>query len=206
MPALPSTAQVPFGSGALDAITGTVTSPSDADMYRICLTGGGTFSASLGLPDGFQGFDAQLYLFDSSGNGVYANDDNGRILGPSLLPAGHPLTPADPGTYYLAISAFDNDPVSVGGEIFPDTFTAVAGPTGPGGGSSITDWTDTGDREALTPSRSREPSSVGEPVVNPFDVEMLEPGKYRAYKKYKPPFLGFRQVSVAFSEPQIGLW
>ena len=107
-------------------------------MYQICLTGGGTFSAATVAP-GSATFDTQLFLFDSAGNGVYANDDSAGPGNRSLLPVGG-LSPAGGGTYYLAISAWDRDPVSGGGEIFPDTFAAVVGPTGPGGALSITGW------------------------------------------------------------------
>lgn len=137
---LPGSAQVPLGAGSLNRISGAITSGTDADMYQICLTGAGTFSADTSVA-GSATFDTQLFLFDSSGDGVYANDDSGGLH--SLLPAGG-LSPAGAGTYYLAISAFDNDPVSGLGEIFPDTFNAVVGPTGPGGALSITGWNGAG--------------------------------------------------------------
>jgi hypothetical protein len=137
---LPGTAQNTSGSGDLTAITGTAGGP-DADMYRICLTGGGTFSATT---VGGAGFDTQLFLFDSAGMGIEANDDTGGGGGlQSTLSAGG-LSPAARGVYHLAISRFDNDPVSLGGQIFPDTpLTAVVGPTGPGGGQAISGWTGT---------------------------------------------------------------
>jgi hypothetical protein len=48
------------------------------------------------------------------------------------------------GLYYLAISAFDNDPLSSGGNIFPSGIFGngvVSGPTGAGGGSTLSGWT-----------------------------------------------------------------
>jgi hypothetical protein len=108
-------------------------------MYCINLTGSGTFSATT---VGLAGFDTQLFLFDSPGLGVYANDDD--VAFQSTLPAGHALTPTTAGLCYLAISGFDLDPVSAGGQIFPNTFTGVHGPTGLGGGSAISGWTGTG--------------------------------------------------------------
>lgn len=136
---LPVAAQVTTGVGSLDSITGGLFSSTDADMFAIYITGGGTFSAfansgSLG--------DPQLFLFDSSGMGVYANDDSVGLN--PLLPAGNPLTPVTPGVYYLAISGFNQDPVSAGGLIFPSSpFGGLFGPTGPGGGSAISGWTGT---------------------------------------------------------------
>ena len=139
---LPGGAQVVTGSGSITAIHGTLTFRNDEDMYRICLTGGRTFSAS--TLDG-TAFDSQLFLFNSRGKGVYARDDTESSLR-SRLPAGTALTPQEQGTYYLAVSSFNNDPVSAGGQIFPiDTaFDAVVGPTGPGGGQRISGWTNEG--------------------------------------------------------------
>lgn len=132
---LPLTANTPNGVGALTSITG-VAGGSDEDMYRICLTGGGTFSAST---VGSVLVDTQLFLFDSAGLGVEANDDSVGLK--AVLPAGG-LSPTAGGVYYLALSSFNNDPVSSGGLIFPSTpFNLVHGPTGPGGGSPISGWT-----------------------------------------------------------------
>lgn len=53
----------------------------------------------------------------------------------------HPLTPGAPGIYYLAVSRFNVDPGSVGGNIFPAAIGGGKdGPTGPGGRSPITGW------------------------------------------------------------------
>lgn len=134
---LPATAQVPAGVGALTSISGALGSDTDADMYRIWVTGGGTFSATT---VGGASFDTQLFLFYSSGMGVYANDDSAGGL-QSTLPASNLLTPAAAGIYYLAISGYDRDPESPGGLIFPTSpFTDVHGPTGAGGGSPISGW------------------------------------------------------------------
>jgi hypothetical protein len=146
---LPGGAQVVTGSGSISAIHGTLTFRNDRDMYRICLTGGRTFSASTVYGTSF---DSQLFLFNSLGRGVYANDDTATSL-QSKLPAGAYLTPQAQGTYYLAVSSFNDDPVSAGGQIFPiDTaFSAVVGPTGPGGTQRISGWTNEGgDRGTYT--------------------------------------------------------
>jgi len=146
---LPATAQIPIGTGALNSIAGTI-SFGDVDMYEIFVTGGGTFSAS--AQGAFPLFlDPQLYLFSAAGLGVYANDNafppNPFLTpGASLLPAGQPLTPTAPGVYFLAISGIDIEPVSSGGFIFPCLIcnpNAVVGPTGPGGGFPITNWSGT---------------------------------------------------------------
>jgi len=134
---LPDTAQTILGSGTLDSISGALSDGDDrADMYKIYISDPLGFSAAtVGT-----GFDPQLFLFDESGMGVYANDDGGPGL-ESLLPAGHAYSPTVAGLYYLAIADYDRDPYSAGGLIFPTSpFADVYGPTGPGGGSPITHW------------------------------------------------------------------
>jgi hypothetical protein len=144
---LPGGAQVVTGSGSITSIHGGLSFRNDRDMYRICLAGGGTFSAT--TVNGAS-FDTQLFLFNRAGRGVYGNDDTASTV-QSRLPAGTSLTPQTAGRYYLAISSFNNDPVSPGGEIFPiDTaFDAVVGPTGPGGGQRISGWTAAGGAKGL---------------------------------------------------------
>jgi hypothetical protein len=138
---LPATAQVPTGANPLTAISGSIASSGDADMYLIFISSPATFSATT-VGTGGSLSDTQLFLFTAAGLGVYANDDDAACLCTrSMLPAGHALSPTTPGLYYLAISSFDTDPSSPGGLIFPSSpFTAVQGPTGPGGGSAVSSW------------------------------------------------------------------
>jgi hypothetical protein len=125
---------------AVSTISGTLRSPSDVDLYKVCVTGGGSFSASTvgGVaPDA--PLDTQLFLFSESGRGVYGNDDAGTGVRQSLLPACDPLTPSVSGIYYLGVSQFDLDPESSLGPIFPSTLGLV-GPTGRGGGEPLSSW------------------------------------------------------------------
>lgn len=139
-----ATAQRPTGGGALTAIRGSIGGPGDADIYLICLDGGGTFSATT---DGSGIEDTQLFLLNAQGRGVYANDDDDipPSYSWSTLPAHDPLTPTAPGRYYLIVTGYDTDPVSSGGLIFPTyPYDMVFGPTGPGGGRPFTGFsTDT---------------------------------------------------------------
>ena len=156
---LPATAQVPEGVDPFECpsqfdfcIRGTLSvgeGESLADMYQISIADPGMFSATtVDLPNlNTQLFplDTQLFLFRNDGLGgglgVYANDDISRDVFQSTLPAGHPNSPIDPGTYYLVITSFDYDPVSANGLIFPGaSFGPVEGPTGLGGGSAITGY------------------------------------------------------------------
>src|SRR5882762_7344358 len=97
---LPATAQVPVGSGVLTSITGSIGPPStisltDADMYRIHISGPTSFSATT-VGTGGTLVDTQLFLFDAGGLGVYGRDDD---LGTArtTLPAGNALGPQAAG-------------------------------------------------------------------------------------------------------------
>ena len=139
---LPAQAQV-IDSGALTEITGTLEGDDDVDLYAFCLEGNGTFSAAISAGE-FE--ETELFLFDAGGRGVYFSDDLSDSDYRSSLPANHPLTPTQPGLYYLAISSFNNDPSSSSGEIFPnEPYTEVHGPTGPGGSDPLSGWSAVGD-------------------------------------------------------------
>jgi len=138
---LPATAQDPGGVGPLASISGSG-GGTDEDMYRICITNPSGFSATtVGMAD----FDTQLFLLDSTGRGVYSNDDfPGGAPFHSFLPPGDPNSPTAVGIYFIAISGFNDEAANAGGLIFADAvFTDVNGPTGPGGADPITLWTGT---------------------------------------------------------------
>ncbi len=120
------------------AVEGEMSVDSDVDMYRIDWAGG-AFSASVADTD----IDPQLFMFDSAGFGVAANDDGGPSFSALLS-----FVSLGVGTYYLAVTDYGSDPVSPGGFIFPDAPNAQYGPTGPGGGQALSGWDaggDTGD-------------------------------------------------------------
>jgi hypothetical protein len=135
---LPATAQVITGpSGtSISKITAALGFAGDVDMFALLIPNPALFSATVAALGG-SFVDSQLFLFNTAGLGVRANDDAIGLR--SRLPVGSLGGPA--GLYYLAISDYDNDPVSATGAIFPDTpFTTVHGPTGSGGASPITSW------------------------------------------------------------------
>ena len=122
-------------------ISGTLSNENDIDLYKIFLAGNKTFSATT---VGGSDVDTQLFLFDATGRGVYANDDSSSNL-QSTLPAGHLLSPTEGGSYYLGISSYDNDPSSGGGEIFDfGDLGPISAPTGPGGGAPLSSWNNFG--------------------------------------------------------------
>src|SRR3954466_615201 len=163
---LPATAQaIPGGVGPVPR---TLDTHDQEDLYGVCLAGGETFSAST---LGSEIADTQLFLFDATGRGLYANDDSANSL-QAVLPAGISLTPQQSGVYYLGISSFDADPVSAagpifGGEVFIDDVRYFV-PAPPGGDAPVSDWTllgtytggyqiqKTGTRAGCRPTRKEE--------------------------------------------------
>jgi hypothetical protein len=156
-----------------------------ADLFRIYLTGGQTFSATTTLSGDANFFDSQLFLFDSAGMGIYANDDDDNSPPQSTLPASISFTPSASGTYYLAISGSGYLPASAGGSIFPvsggllDPTSGVVGPTGPGGGSALSTWLSTssenGDYDIALTGAEFVPSAVGE-IPEPSTTILLGAG------------------------------
>ena len=111
----------------------------DVDLYKIYLTGDQTFSATVTTEGyGYGGIE----LFDANGLGVYASTINLNYQN-NILPAGHPLTPLEPGIYYLGISSYPAESaLSSGGEIFDAQlgFENLLSPSGFGGGAPLSDW------------------------------------------------------------------
>ena len=131
---LPASAQ-DLTAEAVTAITGTLADGDDIDLYRVCLGGGRTFSAST---VGGTEVDTQLFLFTGAGLGVYANNDEG-FTSQSLLPAGAPFSPETGGEYVVGISPYDRDPQSAEGPIFPNRAYTV-GATDRGAGAPVEIW------------------------------------------------------------------
>jgi hypothetical protein len=163
-----------MGSGAVTEISGTLLDASDADLYRICLSNGASFSAStVDATD----LDTQMFLFDSGGYGVYANDDWNSSRG-SKLPAQHLYSPRTGGEYYLGVSQYNRDPQSSQGEIFQDQFSALSFPdgvmyaNGSGAAGTLSGWsgrragTNGSYRVTLTGTVACVPPDTTNPTVN----------------------------------------
>lgn len=112
-----------MGGSAVTEINGSFTGAMDSDVYRICLSDGASFSASTVGGTFPSNLDTQLFLFDSQGYGIYANDDAASGIRGSTLPAQHRFSPSAGGEYFLAISQYNRDPQSSQGEIFQDNFS-----------------------------------------------------------------------------------
>ncbi|MBM4274854.1 MAG: hypothetical protein FJ134_10420 [Deltaproteobacteria bacterium] len=133
------TAQVTTGSGPLTQISGQFFDRTDVDLYKIQITDHVNFTAQTGL-----GWDPMLWLFNSSGLGVIADDD--YLGGSPKLSKGTIYQPPSNGIYYLAISNFPHGPYSSGGNIFTwENLLAsdgnyVSTPDGPGAGLPLSSW------------------------------------------------------------------
>jgi hypothetical protein len=100
-----STAQVIATISAGDSIHGTISSESDADVFKLTLPAGSFGATTVTNPGTLP--DTILFLFDSTGALVTLNDDS---AGGTLSTISANLTA---GTYYLGVSAFDKFPLNI---------------------------------------------------------------------------------------------
>jgi hypothetical protein len=139
---LTGTAQSFNGTASLDAVRGSLLTTSNldyADLFRIYLTAGQSFSATTtGSGIAYNNFDTGLFLFNGAGLGLLANDDDPNV-GPSSSIANY--APAASGFYYLAIAGAGYTPLSAGGAIFGSLLGLdQVGPAGPGGALPLAAW------------------------------------------------------------------
>lgn len=114
--------------GGTTGITGSLTA-SNADMFSFVWGGGAFYADTFGSAHS----DTQLFLFNSTGAGVRANDDGLAGLRSYIDPV------LVSGTYYLAISGYNNDPYGALGLMFQSSpFTPQYGPLNPG--DPLTSW------------------------------------------------------------------
>ena len=122
--------------GPLFSITGSLSSSTDADLYRIFLQNPAQFSAT--TVNGVTSVDTQLFLFTMSGRPVYMNDNTALTL-QSNLPANHMLGPQGAGFgagfYLLGIAPAGFNPADFNNVLlFAEPplgdDTAVRGPNG----------------------------------------------------------------------------
>jgi hypothetical protein len=134
---LPGSANMTDGVGALTTILGNLSAPDpfdavlDVDMFGIYIPDPGAFAASTVAAPGFNVDDPQLFLFTSTGVGVFMNDDdpgglNGSQSALGALPFGF-----FSGLYFLAIGWWDNEPLSGNGDLIFNAATFLAAVTDP---------------------------------------------------------------------------
>jgi hypothetical protein len=123
-------------------INGALSSSNDADIYVICITDPANFTAST---SGLTGFDSQLWLFRCDGRGVVHNDDtDGRQS--RLDNSTGCLNGLQAGTYLLAVTAYDQDPVDANGNPLwnDEPFGAIRCPDGAGANNPLAGWDGSG--------------------------------------------------------------
>jgi PEP-CTERM motif-containing protein len=139
---LPGSANITVGVGSLTKICGSLdNSGSGGDMYEIMITNSTFTALTAGI--GVNGIDdPALYLFDSTGHGLYANND----ISAASTQAGFTLTGLTPGLYFLAIVPDNQQPEHGTNLIFGDitgtnttVFTPVISNT------RVDGWTNSGD-------------------------------------------------------------
>lgn len=91
--------------GTASTISGTISTAGDADLYFFSL--GAATSLQFNVTTPTNGIDSELFLFDSTGRALFANDDTAAGVNPFLQALN--LTA---GTYYLGISLSNNEPVN----------------------------------------------------------------------------------------------
>jgi hypothetical protein len=116
----------------------------DVDLYLIRIFDPLNFSASTINAPGLYVSDPQLFLFNSSGFGIYMNDDDesGLNASQSRLPSGHPFGPLVAGLYLLGTGWWNNEPLSVTGQIFSSANDPGTNGPGAGGGNPLAVWDD----------------------------------------------------------------
>ncbi len=103
----PGTAQDTVGSGTLLQIRGNTTGTGDADVYKIKICDEANFLATT---VGGTTLDTQLFLFDSNGFGLVMDDDDVGASGTLQSRITTQFVTAN-GSYYLAVSGYDSDPM-----------------------------------------------------------------------------------------------
>ena len=151
-----SRAQVVRSTSAesLTAITGSLTlvnGTSGGNLFEIYISDPAQFSASTtDLAGAANAFDTQLFLFNSAGLGIEANDDDPATgQEQAVLPAdGSYLAGHSAGDYYLLIEGSGRYPTDSAGKLIFPNFTdgvtnadALVGPTGAGGGFTLAGFT-----------------------------------------------------------------
>ena len=131
--ALPADAQFMGDIGSITSITGRIESALDVDMFEFNLASPATLSF---LTAATSTIDSQLFLFNSAGAGLWANDDMGTSLDAQLT------VPLASGAYYLAVSSWERRPLEAGNlPIFGDMRGVLLSPLNPG---IVTAWGGTG--------------------------------------------------------------
>jgi hypothetical protein len=98
-----------------------------ADIWQLTVGTAGVVTIDTSaspVTDSSYPLDTQLFLFDSSWMGLWANDNANSSVSYSQISAF-----LNPGSYFLAVSLYNANPVNLFGNIFPDNLTGQVAPT-----------------------------------------------------------------------------
>jgi len=99
---------------------GDLQTPGDyEDLFRLSVGDGLFEAATTGLFGSSRSFDTMLFLFDSSGTFITANDDSGGSFGSYISAT------LVAGDYLLGISGFSNDALNGAGGVFRSSATGI---------------------------------------------------------------------------------
>jgi hypothetical protein len=144
--AQPTAASQGAAGQPLTAIFGGLFGATDIDLFIINITDPANFSATTANAT-TGGLDTALFLFDSNGRPVYANDDEpGGASVRSTLPAGNGFSPQVAGLYYLAVSLSGAEPVNLSNVALFASFTASTEVRGPNASATgpLSNWDTSG--------------------------------------------------------------
>lgn len=142
------TAQIISGSFVLDGIVGTLSSPTDRDIYQIYISDPTTFDIRVTLTTG--NTDTILAIFNSSGFGLVYNDNISETDFRSQL-TGDKGFITTPNIYYLAIMGGEQTFTSAGGNIWNEVapFEVQKAPDGLGATGSLIGYAGSGAPTAV---------------------------------------------------------
>lgn len=132
----------------------------DVDLFKFGWSGG-AFSATTSASG-----DPQLFLFDSNGFGILADDDSAGGLNSFIS------TVLAAGDYFLGIDGYNNEALSITGNIFNNGCCGTELPTGPGAGNPLSGWSGGGTAGTYTISFRSATAAVGS-VPEPASIALL---------------------------------
>jgi hypothetical protein len=165
-----------FSTGVISTISGSLltTSATDyADLFRVYLYAGTTFSATT-TASAFNtnNFDTALFLFDSAGHGVVANDDDPKVGPTSTITITKNVIST--GYYYLGIAGAGYTPVSSTGPIFGSLIGKDQ--VLPINGGTLTGWQSESQEGDVYEIKLQGAYANAAPVPEPATISMLMAG------------------------------
>lgn len=145
-----ATAQTTIGSGGLTQINGTLSSPTDVDIY--CFQAGPAIRVFghpiLGLQCSVNA-GPDLYVFDSNGVGLTTNET--CSMGEKLLTTATLGIPSNPAQFYVAVAYSGMNPVTSVGSIWQTGVPGERMPDGTDPTGVLAGWSGTGNVQPINP-------------------------------------------------------